>query len=153
MALPGADSAGAQAGLQRLHAHLRLAVPALSLGLLLRGVLTDLADRRWIFYVNVPVGIAIVAGAARVLPAPARLPGRFDVPGAVLSTAGLTSGVYGVIRAAEQGWTDAGTLAALAAGVLLLAGFAVNESRHTHAVFPLRLLASRNRVFAYAVAG
>ena len=78
-----------------------------------------------------------------------RRPGRFDLPGAATSTAGMTALVYGFVRAAESGWGDALTVASFAAAAVLLAAFVVIERRAPQPVTPLRLFASRRRVGAY----
>jgi hypothetical protein len=75
--------------------------------------------------------------------------GRFDVTGALTSTLGITSLVYGFIRVAEAGWTSPEVLTAFAVGIVLLAVFVVIERRATHPIVPLRLFADRDRVAAY----
>src|SRR4051812_24314500 len=121
-----------------------------SLGLVLGGVVTDLISWRVGFFINVPIGIAMVLAAPRFLPETERRSGRLDVPRAIGSTLGMTALVYGLVRAAEDGWGDPMTLAALAAGVLLLAGFVANERRAPQPIMPLRLFASAERSAAYA---
>jgi predicted MFS family arabinose efflux permease len=79
-----------------------------------------------------------------------RRSGRFDLPGAVASTAGMTALVYGFVHAAEAGWGDAMTVASFAAGVVLLAAFIAIERRAAQPVTPLRLFRSRQRACAYA---
>jgi predicted MFS family arabinose efflux permease len=78
-----------------------------------------------------------------------RRPGRFDLPGAAASTAGMTALVYGFVQAAEAGWGDALAVAAFAAAAVLLAGFVGVERRAAQPVTPLRLFASRQRAGAY----
>jgi MFS family permease len=91
-----------------------------SLGLVLGGVVTDLISWRIGFFINVPIGIAMIVAARRYLAETERRSGQLDARGALASTLGMTALVYGIVRSADAGWTDTGTLAALAAGVLLL---------------------------------
>ncbi|HZU55787.1 MAG TPA: MFS transporter [Actinocrinis sp.] len=120
-----------------------------SVGLVLGGLLTDLASWRWGLFINVPIGIALVLLAPRYLPETERNPGRFDLVGAVSSTLGMTALVYGFVRAGSSGWTDHATLASFAGAVLLLAGFVLVELRAPQPIMPLRLFASRERSGAY----
>jgi EmrB/QacA subfamily drug resistance transporter len=120
-----------------------------SVGLVLGGMLTDWISWRWGLWINVPVGVALVWLAPRVLPETERRAGRFDLPGAVASTAGMTALVYGFVRAAEAGWGDALTVASFAAAAVLLWTFVAVERRAAQPVTPLRLFASRQRVGAY----
>jgi EmrB/QacA subfamily drug resistance transporter len=122
-----------------------------SLGLLLGGVLTDLVSWRWVFFVNVPIGLVVAFLAPRLLPAGETRPGRLDLPGALSVTAGMTSLVYGFTRAATSGWSNSLTIGALAVGVVLLAVFLRIEMTSTHALMPLRIFADRGRAGAYAV--
>ena len=119
-----------------------------AIGLILGGVLTEI-DWRWTFFVNVPIGVAVLVMAPLVLPESARRRGGFDLPGAVTATAGLVSLVYGLTQAAEKGWGSGTTLGYLAAGVALLAVFLVVEARSSHALMPFRVLAQRDRATSY----
>jgi predicted MFS family arabinose efflux permease len=92
----------------------------------------------------------MMLAAPRYLPETQRRPGQLDAAGAVSSTLGMTALVYGIVRSAEAGWTDALTLTALAASVLLLALFVANERRAAQPIMPLRLFSSRERAGAYA---
>lgn len=120
-----------------------------SVGLVLGGMLTDWISWRWGLFVNVPVGLAIILLAPRYLPETERRRGRFDLAGALTSTAGMTALVYGFVRAASDGWGDRFTLASFAAGAFLLAGFVVTERRAEQPITPLHLFASRQRSGAY----
>ena len=86
-------------------------------------MLTQWASWRWVLFVNVPIGIAVLLVARRFLPETARNPGRFDLLGALTSTLGMTALVYGFVRAASTGWGDPVTVVAFAVGVVLLAAF------------------------------
>jgi len=120
-----------------------------SLGLVLGGMITEWASWRWVLFVNVPIGIAVLVAAPRFLPESARQPGRFDIVGALTSTAGMSALVYAFLRAAASGWTDRLTLAAFTAAVALLAAFVVNETRSPQPITPLRLFADRSRSASY----
>ena len=122
-----------------------------SLGLVLGGLITDYVSWRWVLFINVPIGAAVIAGAPRFLPETARQPGRFDVTGALTSTAGMAALVYAFTRAASNGWGDRLTIAAFAAAGLLIAAFVVIESRSAHPVTPLRLFADRGRSVSYLI--
>ncbi|WP_405096239.1 MFS transporter [Micromonospora sp. NBC_01412] len=121
-----------------------------AVGLLLGGVLTEYANWRWCLLVNIPVAIiAIIAAVPLVPESRAHGDTRYDVPGAVVVTAGLVSLVYGFTKAAEDGWDATATLAFIAAGVILLAVFVVIELRSSHPLLPMRILLDRNRGGAY----
>jgi predicted MFS family arabinose efflux permease len=120
-----------------------------SLGLVLGGMMTQWASWRWVFFINVPIGVAVILAARHVLPESARRPGRFDVVGALTSTAGMSALVYAFIRAASSGWADRLTLAAFSAAAALLAAFVVNEARSPQPITPLRLFADRSRSASY----
>ncbi len=120
-----------------------------TVGLLLGGVLTDYLDWRWVMFVNVPIGLVVLAGT-KVLAEGERNTGGLDVPGAVTGTGGLLALVYGITRGGEDGWTDSLTLASGAAALVLLAVFLVIQTRSAHPMMPLRLFADRNRAGAYA---
>jgi EmrB/QacA subfamily drug resistance transporter len=124
-----------------------------AVGLIAGGLLVSYASWRWVLFVNVPIGIAVALAAPAVLPRTARRPGRLDLPGAITGTAGVAAFVYGLSNAAtgQDGtshWADPAVLAALAAGVVLLAAFAVIEARSRHALLPPRLLRDRDRLGA-----
>lgn len=112
-------------------------------GLILGGVLTDLAGWHMVFAVNVPAGLAAVLAGLRVLPGtavPGSPAGRLDVPGAVTATSGTVALVFAVTRGQTEGWTDAGTVALIASAAALLATFVAVESRAPDPLLPLRVL-------------
>ncbi|HXW88332.1 MAG TPA: MFS transporter, partial [Streptosporangiaceae bacterium] len=123
-------------------------------GLIAGGLLVTYAKWQWVLFVNVPIGIAAALAAPAVLPAtPRRTGGRFDLPGAITGTAGVTALVYGLTNAATSpngvsNWGDGKVVASLTAAVVLLAAFAVVEARSRHALLPVRLLRSRDRLGA-----
>ena len=116
-----------------------------AVGVLLGGVLTSYLGWTWVFFVNVPVGIA-AALLAPVLLAEGRADlghRHFDAAGAVTVTAGLMALVYGLSRAPSDGWAAPGTLAAFAAAVTLVVSFIVVERRSPWPLLPLRLFRLR----------
>jgi EmrB/QacA subfamily drug resistance transporter len=116
-----------------------------SLGLVLGGVITQWLDWRWVLFVNVPIGIAVVAITPLFVAETPRQPGRFDLAGAVTSTAGVASLVYAFIEAASDGWGSRTTIAAFALAAVLLALFVAVERRIPQPITPLRLFASLSR--------
>jgi EmrB/QacA subfamily drug resistance transporter len=120
-----------------------------SLGLVLGGMLTDWVSWRWGLFINVPIGLAVMWLAPRFLPETEPRPGRFDLAGAAGSTLGMGAVVYGFVRAASNGWSDATAMASFAAGGVLLAAFVLTELRAEQPITPLRLFASRERSGAY----
>jgi len=122
---------------------------AASVGLVLGGMLADWISWRVGFFINLPIGIALIWGAKRYLRETELHAGQFSLVGAFSSTLGMTALVYGIVRSASAGWSDALTVAPLFAGVLLLAFFIFNESHARQPIMPLRLFASRKRAGAY----
>jgi EmrB/QacA subfamily drug resistance transporter len=120
-----------------------------SVGLVLGGVLTSWLSWRWGLFINVPIGIALIVAAPRVLPETERRSGHFDLTGAATSTLGMLAVVYGIVRAGTAGWGDRITVASLTGGLVLLGLFVLNERRAAQPITPLRLFSSRERVGAY----
>ncbi|MFI6447521.1 MFS transporter [Kitasatospora sp. NPDC050543] len=117
-------------------------------GAVLGGLLTDLLSWRWAFFVNVPVALAVLLVAPRLIAEsrPAERP-RLDLPGAATVTGGLLALVYGLTAAGERGWGDLPALAALAAGVLLLVAFWFVERSSGSPLVPVRVLRRRTVVW------
>ncbi|MEZ0069208.1 EmrB/QacA subfamily drug resistance transporter [Streptacidiphilus sp. MAP12-20] len=122
-----------------------------AIGLLLGGMLTSWLSWRWVFFVNVPIGLALAALAPLYINDSERHPGRFDLPGALSATLGMVSLVYGFIRAADKGWSDTWTLVSFAVAVVLLVSFLMIESRTPQPITPLRLFRDRNRWGGYVM--
>ncbi|GGS19870.1 MFS transporter [Streptomyces parvus] len=117
-------------------------------GAILGGLLTDLLSWRWAFFINVPVAALVVMLAPSVITdsRPEKHP-KLDVPGAVAVTGGLLLLVLGLTRAGETGWTGPATLAALAAGAVLLVAFVRIEQRAAAPLVPIRVLKRRSVVW------
>jgi len=117
-----------------------------SIGLLAGGALTQAINWHWIFFVNLPVGVATAFLARRLVPGRPGigLKAGADLRGAVLLTAGLMLGVYTILQVGEQGWGSARTLGLGAASVALLAVFVARQARVATPLMPLRLFRSRN---------
>lgn len=122
-----------------------------AIGLLAGGMLTEWLDWRWVFFVNVPIGLLIIVLAPMFIDESERHRGRFDFAGAITSTLGMASLVYGFIRAADDGWRDGWTLGSFAAAVVLLASFVLIENRSREPITPLRMFADRNRSGTYVI--
>ncbi len=121
-----------------------------AIGLILGGVLTQYLDWRWCLFVNIPVAaIAFIAALPIVRESKAGGNTRYDVGGAVLSTLGLVSLVYGFTKAATDGWGSGVTLAFLGAAVVLLIAFVVLETRTENPLLPMRVILDRNRGASY----
>ncbi|MFI9504388.1 MFS transporter [Nocardia sp. NPDC052566] len=118
----------------------------LVLGSLLGGVLTDAFGWESVFYVNVPLAALSIVAAYALLPADgARRTGRrFDVPGALTSTIGITAVVAALVQGPESGWDTPAVVIAGIAGIALLATFVRLEARGGDPLMPLRLFANRN---------
>jgi Na+/melibiose symporter-like transporter len=126
-------------------------------------VLTEYADWRWCFWVNIPIAILAIVAAIPIVPE-SRAPGdtSYDIPGAVLITLGLASFVYGFTRVAQKsqenaqpggtgasGWSEPLALAFIIGGALLVAAFVVLELRTRNPLLPMRIVLDRNRGGAY----
>jgi len=137
-----------------------IAAGGAAFGLLLGGILTQLLSWEWIFFVNVPVGIAALVFSLRHVPE-SKAPGEhtsFDIAGAVTVTAGLIVLVYGIVKAESFGWGSARTLGLFAAAIVLLATFVTVERRSDEplirlGVFRIRSLTVANIVLLAVGAG
>jgi len=106
-------------------------------GVFLGGVLTEWADWPWVFFVNIPVGIAVLVAMPALLPHTPGARASIDVSGALAVTGGLALTVLGIVRAPEEGFASAETLVSLAAGVTLLAVFVVVQRVRHAPLMPL----------------
>ena len=127
-----------------------------AVGLMAGGLLVEYLSWRWVFFVNVPIGLIVAALATRVLPEAARRRGQFDFPGAITGSLGLAALVYGLSEAATSPngvshWGDTKVIASLVAAVVLLVTFGFIEVRSRSALVPIRVLRSRDRTGAYLI--
>ncbi|MFM9371399.1 MFS transporter [Streptomyces sp. Da 82-17] len=124
-----------------------------AIGLLAGGLLVEWLDWRWVLFVNVPIGLLIVLATPRHIRESERHPGHFDVLGALTSTVGMVSLVYGFIRAGSEGggWRDGVTLTAFGVAVVLLGAFLAVERRSRQPITPLWMFEDRNRAGAYGM--
>lgn len=123
-----------------------------TVGLLVGGVLTDLASWRWTLIVNVPIDAAVSALLPRHVAETPRRPGRFDVTGACAATAAAVSLVWALIDAPAHGWLSVRTAGGFSVGAAALLVLAVVERRVQHPMLPPALLRNRRRVGALIVA-
>jgi EmrB/QacA subfamily drug resistance transporter len=131
-----------------------------AVGLLLGGILTQTLSWRWVFFINLPIGIAAFVLAARYIhnTRAAQRPESADVLGATTVTAGLLVLVYDIIKAQSWGWTSAQTLGFFALAALLLATFVVVESRSKAplirlSIFRIRSLTAANVAMLFVMSG
>jgi predicted MFS family arabinose efflux permease len=114
-----------------------------TLGIVLGGALVSAVGWEWVFFINVPIGIVLVATGGRLLKnSHADTHGQarsFDIPGALLATTGTLAIIYGAVRSGPLGWGSSGVLASLIIGLLLLAAFVFAEFRAKAPLVPLRL--------------
>ncbi|GAA0568514.1 MFS transporter [Actinomadura livida] len=124
-----------------------------SIGQVLGGVLTDVLGWHWIFFINLPIGLATILFALPALPRDRGigLSAGADLAGALLVTSGLMLGIYTVVKVEQHGWASAHTLGLGAVSLVLLAGFAARQATAATPLMPLRILRSRNVAGAYAV--
>jgi EmrB/QacA subfamily drug resistance transporter len=115
-----------------------------ALGPLLSGWLVEFADWRWIFFINVPVGVAAVVLAARLLPrlAAQRAAGALDLPGAALGPLAFAALTFGIAESAGAGWTGSSTLAGLGIGAVALGAFVLREVTTREPLLELRVFRS-----------
>jgi EmrB/QacA subfamily drug resistance transporter len=137
-----------------------IAIGGSAVGLILGGVLTQSLSWPWIFYVNVPVGIATFALALRLVPESRdeQAHGSYDVAGAVTVTGGLMTLVYAIVKAESSGWTSATTLGFFVLAVVLLTSFVLIELRTAAplvrlSIFRVRSLLTANLVMFLAMSG
>ena len=121
-----------------------------AIGLLLGGALTEYLSWRWTLYVNlIFAAVAFIGGALLLKRQPSPVTPRLDVPGVLLVSSALFCLVYGFSNAATHSWHTPSTCGFLAAGVALLAAFAVWQGRAAHPLLPPRVVLDRNRGGAY----
>jgi len=126
-----------------------------SIGLLAGGVLTEAISWHWIFFINLPIGIATAVLALRYVPGREGLglKAGADLPGAALLTGGLMLGVYTILQVSEKGWGATSTLVLGAVSIAMIAAFVARQARIANPLMPLRLFRSRNVAGANLVQG
>jgi EmrB/QacA subfamily drug resistance transporter len=124
-----------------------------ALGLVAGGLLTEWASWRWVMFVNVPIGLAVLLVGRAVLVETERRHGRFDLTGAITSTVGMSAVVFGLVEAGSSGWAAPVTIGSLVAGVALLWLFVRIEKTAAEPILPLRILADRTRASANVARG
>ena len=116
-----------------------------AIGLILGGVLTQYASWRWVFFVNLPIAAVAIAGAIRFVPDSKDEDAKgFDIPGAVLVTAGLMSLVFALVKGNQYGWSSGRTLGTILLSLALLAAFAVVQTRAKEPLVPFRVFHSKS---------
>jgi EmrB/QacA subfamily drug resistance transporter len=116
---------------------------AVASGPLIGGSLTEHISWQWIFWLNVPLGVALLPLARLRLAESYGAGARLDIPGTLLASGGLFGIVYGLVRGPSDGWTDSVVLLALFAGAALLAAFVLYSTRAKNPMLPMRLFRSR----------
>jgi MFS family permease len=116
------------------------------MGLLAGGILTHAISWHWIFFVNVPIGVAVIILSVRLIDSDRGigLKSGADVIGATLVTAALMLGVYTIVQTSQNGWTSVQTVGLGALSILLLAGFVARQATAKNALLPLRVFRPRN---------
>jgi EmrB/QacA subfamily drug resistance transporter len=150
LSLIAANFPEGQARNRALGAFSMVAGLGVALGYLLGGVLTDELSWRWVMFVNVPFGAAVLLLAPRFIGEPERHPGQIDWAGTITSSLGMGALAYAFIRVGQAGWGDGRAIGAFAAAVVLLGGFVAWQARAAYPVMPLRLFADRDRAAGLA---
>lgn len=123
-----------------------------AIGLVAGGLLTEYANWRWCLLVNIPVALIAFALALPIVKeSRAKGDTRYDIPGVLLSTLGLTTLVYGFTKAATDGWGSVVTITFLVGSAVLLAAFVWWEAQTSHPLLPLRVVWNRNRGASFLV--
>jgi EmrB/QacA subfamily drug resistance transporter len=118
-----------------------------AVGLLLGGVLVQALSWRWVFFVNVPIGAAVLVLAPRIVPesrSESAAKGGYDVEGAVAITLGTLALVFTLIKADSWGWTSGRTIAGFVVSAALIVAFVAIERRHKDPLLPLRIFSNRS---------
>ncbi len=117
-----------------------------ALGPVVGGAVVDGFSWQWIFWLNVPIGLALVPAARAILKESRGPNAALDIPGVALASGGLLGVVFGIVRSQALGWTSTTVIGSIAVGAVLLAGFAIHETRTANPMLPMRFF--RNRAFA-----
>jgi EmrB/QacA subfamily drug resistance transporter len=120
-------------------------------GVFLGGVITEWITWPWVFYINLPIALVVLALVPGVMPAVAARRGSIDLVGAVTATAGLALTVFGIVRAPDEGWGSAATLLAIAGGVALLGLFVAVQAARREPLMRLGIFRAPNLASANLV--
>jgi MFS family permease len=113
-------------------------------GVFLGGVITEWLAWPWVFYINIPIALVVLALVPRLMPtAPARR-GSIDLAGALTATAGLALTVFGIVRAPEEGWASAATVVSLGGGMALLGRFVAIQAARPEPLMRLSIFRAPN---------
>jgi EmrB/QacA subfamily drug resistance transporter len=124
---------------------------AVALGPLVGGAVVEAASWHWIFWINVPIGLALVPLALSRLTESYGPSRRLDLPGLALASSGLFGIVFGLVRSQSQGWTSPEILIALGAGAVLVAAFVAHELRTDEPMLPMSFFSHRSFAVTNAV--
>jgi EmrB/QacA subfamily drug resistance transporter len=113
-------------------------------GVFLGGVLTEWTSWPWVFYINIPIALLVLAVTPSVMPAAPARRGSIDVLGALTATAGLALLVFGIVRAPEEGWVSGATLLTLGGGIALLSVFVALQAERREPLMRLSILRTPN---------
>jgi predicted MFS family arabinose efflux permease len=127
-----------------------------AIGLIAGGLLTTYATWRWVFFVNVLIGLPLLVTTRFAIPETQRHPRKFDLPGTITGSLGFALLVYGLAHGATgpngvSHWGDPATVVTLAGAVASLVSFFAIEARSAQPLLPLRILRDRNRIGVYAM--
>jgi EmrB/QacA subfamily drug resistance transporter len=120
-------------------------------GVFLGGVITEWISWPWVFYINIPIALLVLAVTPRVMPGVAARRGSIDWAGALIATAGLALTVFAIVRAPEEGWGSAATLLAIGGGVALLALFVALQAARREPLMRLAIFRAPNLAAANLV--
>jgi EmrB/QacA subfamily drug resistance transporter len=134
---------------QSMAVYAAMSAVGMTVGVLLGGVLTGTLGWRWVFLINIPIGLAVLAGTRVLIEAP-RQTGRLNILDALSGTTALVALAYGITRGGEHSWLDAVTLGSLAVAAVLGVAFISQQRRSGDPMLPLVLFRDRNRAGAYA---
>src|SRR5215203_5105736 len=113
-------------------------------GVFLGGVITEWISSPWVFYVNIPIALLVLAVTPGLMPSVPARRGSIDFAGAITATAGLALTVFGIVRAPAEGWGSAATLLTIAAGLVLLGAFVAIQAARREPLMPLSILRTPN---------
>jgi EmrB/QacA subfamily drug resistance transporter len=113
-------------------------------GVFLGGVITEWISWPWVFFINIPIALVVLAVTPGLMPGGAGRRGAVDISGAIAATAGLALTVFGVVRAPEEGWGSSATLLAIGGGLALLAAFVAIQASRREPLMRLAILRTPN---------